>query len=128
MAGEDTAPGLGNSGVYGKLGVASSTAVSPSLCGAEGWVDGKDFLWLFGGEGPLGPLNALWRFDPTTNQWAWMGGSQNYYQAGGYGARGVPSSSNSPGGRCYAVTWIDSNGNVWQPTSPVLFSLRTMSL
>src|ERR1035438_10129986 len=44
------------------------------------WKDVNGNLWLFGGEGvdsagTVGGLNDLWAFNPSGNQWAWMGGS-----------------------------------------------------
>ncbi len=47
---------------------------------AISWVDGNGDLWLFGGgesdsHGVTNLLNDLWEFNPSTHEWAWMGGS-----------------------------------------------------
>jgi hypothetical protein len=48
---------------------------------AASWTDSSGNLWLFGGcwlrcqRGLWLDLNDLWEFNPSTNEWAWMGGS-----------------------------------------------------
>jgi N-acetylneuraminic acid mutarotase len=116
----------GPSGVYGTLGSAAATNVPGGRFGVAGWADSQGRLWLFGGEGVdakglSGELNDLWRFDPSTNEWTWMGGSNrgtlSFYgsigQPGVYGTLGVPAASNIPGSRYNAATWVDSHGNFW---------------
>ena len=46
---------------------------------AVSWTDSEGNLWLFGGSGfdangNGADLNDLWKFNPSTNEWAWMGG------------------------------------------------------
>src|ERR1035441_3858127 len=48
--------------------------------GTVSWTDQSGNFWLFGGngydaDGMAGYLNDLWEFNPSTNEWAWMGGS-----------------------------------------------------
>ncbi|HSR40006.1 MAG TPA: kelch repeat-containing protein, partial [Phnomibacter sp.] len=54
-------------------------------------------------------LNDCWSFDAASNIWTWVGGNSqpqnDYYLAGIYGNKGVPSSVNFPGGREQAATW-----------------------
>ena len=50
---------------------------------AETWVDSSGNFWLYGGigfdaNGNWGALSDLWRFNPSTNQWTWMGGTAQY--------------------------------------------------
>ncbi len=45
--------------------------------------------------------------------WTWMSGSDAYLQNGVYGTKGIPDPANVPGARRYAVSWIDSNDNMW---------------
>jgi N-acetylneuraminic acid mutarotase len=65
----------------------------------------------------MGSLNDLWEFNPSTNKWAWMGGSSiignSYGQSGVYGTLGVPASGNVPGARIDASSWTDRNGYFW---------------
>jgi len=78
-----------------------------------------------------GDLDDLWKFNPSTQDWTWMGGHSTlsgpllfgvdagvteyeYYSwSGVYGIEGTAASANHPGGRDYAASWVDSNGNLW---------------
>jgi N-acetylneuraminic acid mutarotase len=114
-------------GVYGTEGVASKTNTPGSRIDAVTWTDKNGNLWLFGGHGfdandQLGFLNDLWKFDPSTQEWTWVGGSsavpaQTSGVDGGvpgvYGVKGTGSSANIPGGRDTATGWVDAQGNLW---------------
>jgi N-acetylneuraminic acid mutarotase len=119
-------PNAGAPGVYGTLGKASAKNIPGARYGSQTWVDSLGRFWLFGGAGADavghgGSLNDLWTFDPSTNEWTWMGGKSRLSNLGKngygglavYGSLGVPSNKNIPGGRSYAVTWIDRNDNLW---------------
>lgn len=111
--------------MYGTRGIPAAGNVPGVRYGATGWMDSAGNFWLFGGIGQdsgigVGPLNDLWEFNPSTNEWAWMAGSSNRPcedadcgQYGVYGVLGTPSAANTPGGRGDAVGWTDSNGNFW---------------
>jgi N-acetylneuraminic acid mutarotase len=116
----------GLSGVYGTLGKPAAGNVPGSRAGAAAWTDNSGSLWLFGGwgfdtSGNDGSLNDLWEFNPSTNEWAWMGGSSTVPktsngtggQPGVYGTQGTPAPGNIPGGRQGANGWTDSSGNLW---------------
>ncbi len=45
--------------------------------------------------------------------WTWWGGSQLGDAASVYGTEGVAAASSMPGGRTFAASWTDSNGNFW---------------
>jgi N-acetylneuraminic acid mutarotase len=96
-------------GIYGTLGTPAAGNVPGSRSGATSWTDKSGNLWLFGGRG----LNDLWEFNASTNEWAWMGGSNTSNQAGVYGTLGTPAAGNVPGSRVDAISWIDDNGNLW---------------
>jgi hypothetical protein len=105
--------------------VAASTNIPGARNGAVSWSDASGNAWIFGGEGfdsngVFGYLNDLWKFDPalgTTGEWTWMGGSStvgnNDGQLGVYGTLGTAASTNIPGGREFAMSWIDASGNLW---------------
>ncbi len=125
MAGSSTLPNANDTcqpGVYGTLGVASAANVPGGRQYAAGWTDSNGNFWLFGGPGcdsagTQGLLNDLWKFDPATNEWAWMGGSDTvlytaYGSPGIYGTQGVPSVNNIPGGRWISSGWTDNSGNL----------------
>jgi N-acetylneuraminic acid mutarotase len=121
----------GQPGVYGTLGTFAAGNIPGGRQNASSWTDYSGHFWLFGGEGidaagNWGELNDLWKFDPSTNEWAWMGGSstlitfinglgQTLYpgQPGVYGTLGTPAVGNAPGGRFTASSWTDSSGNLW---------------
>jgi N-acetylneuraminic acid mutarotase len=115
MRGSATSSVLGN---YGTLGSPSSANDPGGRHGCATWVDLSGNLWLFGGEGYSSVsgvcwLNDLWKYNITTNQWTWMGGSNLQNQVGNYGVMGTPAASNQPGAREFAITWVDASGNFW---------------
>jgi hypothetical protein len=125
----------GQKGVYGTLGVPAVANVPGSRGAAVSWTDSGGNFWLFGGFGEdansnSGDLNDLWKFNPSTYQWTWMGGSKTLSctlvynpstgdsvqycgNPGVYGTLGVGAAGNIPGGRDGAVSWTDSSGHLW---------------
>ena len=107
-----------SSGVYGSLGVEAATN-SPGARGyAVSWTDNSGNFWLFGGfgfdgAGGGGNLNDLWRFNPATGRWTWMGGSNAINAAGVYGIQGTPDAGNHPSARSSGVAWTDASGVAW---------------
>jgi len=113
-------------GVYGALGSAASGNIPGFRNSETVWTGSNGQIWLFGGlgydsAGTQGLLDDLWRFDPSTAQWTWMGGSttvpSNWQSNGGvagvYGTLGTPAVGNFPGSRSGATAWTDSTGNLW---------------
>ena len=119
VGGSNTVPGSGgNPGAYGTEGSASATNMPGGRYYASAWKDTQGNLWLFGGQGfdakdNYGPLNDLWTYSPSANEWTWMDGSDLASQPGSYGTLGVPSPSNTPGDRNSAAAWTDKSGNFW---------------
>ena len=108
----DNAPG--NNGNFGTKGVAAPTNKPPGLYEACEWTDLQGNFWLYGGAGPMGMYNSLWKFEPATNMWTWVHGSNTANGAAVYGTQGVPSPTNSPGSRGYGVMSVtDLNGDLW---------------
>ena len=112
----------GSIGVNGTLGTASAANIPGARFASVVWVDSAGNAWLMGGEGfgatdTAGNLNDLWKFNPTTNEWAWMGGPSAVNSSGGesgvYGTLGVASAGNIPGGRGGAVGWTGADGSFW---------------
>jgi N-acetylneuraminic acid mutarotase len=74
--------------------------------------DSTGNFWLLNGAN-------LWKYEPTANQWFWMGGTQAAASStagdpfGVYGTEGVPAASNTPGARGSANLWVDNSGNIW---------------
>jgi hypothetical protein len=109
-------------GVYGTLYTPAAGNIPGGRWGSASWIDSSGKFWLFGGfgidsHGGDHDLNDLWKFDPSTGQWAWMSGSNtggvnDSGPSGIYGLLGQPSVGNVPGGRDEAVSWIDGDGNL----------------
>jgi N-acetylneuraminic acid mutarotase len=126
MGGSSAVPKAGGvAGVYGKLGVPAPGNAPGSRSTSASWIDSSGRFWLFGGTGfdavqSYGWLNDLWEFDPSTKEWAWMGGVSTIAcqktgcgQPGVYGTFGVPAAGNFPGGRQSANSWTDASGRLW---------------
>jgi N-acetylneuraminic acid mutarotase len=110
-------------GIYGTQNVPGSANTPGGRQSAANWKDKNGNLWLFGGFGygisgnPI-HLNDLWKFNPLTNQWAWVKWKWEKSAYSGneivnYGIKGEASVMNSPGEREGAVSWTDLNGNLW---------------
>ena len=84
-------------GVYGNLGQPSPGNIPGSRYLSSNWKDNEGNFWLFGGIGfdsvsDWSYLNDLWQFNPTTDEWTWMGGSSNVSVGsvnGVYGTKGL---------------------------------------
>jgi N-acetylneuraminic acid mutarotase len=106
------------SGSYGTKGVGSTTNCPGAREFISYWTDASGKFWLFGGDGfdafgNFGNLNDLWRYDPLTNEWTWMHGTNMAGQHGIYGSLTVPSATAMPGGRWGATYWSDNSNNLW---------------
>jgi|GEM_PF-3582242 len=103
-------------GSYGVKGTGSSLNKPGGRSDAVGWRDASGNLWIWGGEGyssnAVGRLNDLWKFNTSTLEWTWVSGDNVTNQPGIYGTQGVPGTSNKPGSRSDAVSWIDASGNL----------------
>ena len=123
MSGSDTVGGHGGQpGVYGTLGTAAAGNTPGSRNFPATWIDSAGNLWLFGGwdydaDAIAGELNDLWQFDPSTNEWTWMGGSSTAGphdgQSGTYGTLGTAAPGNTPGGLFAPSSWTDGSGDFW---------------
>jgi N-acetylneuraminic acid mutarotase len=107
------------SGFYGTQGTAGANNNPGQRTGSSSWVDGSGNLWVFGGFGyDVGGsgacvLSDLWEYVPGSGTWTWMGGPAAGCQTGEYGTLGVAASSNNPGARAFAASWVDGSGNFW---------------
>ena len=124
MAGSATPSEFDTLTPVGTIGVPSPSNTPGARIGAATWSDHDGNLWLFSG---AIQLNDLWKFAPSTNEWAWMGGNnQEVYSRGGgpgenppciergvYGTQGVAAPGNLPGSRNGSTTWTDRQGNFW---------------
>jgi hypothetical protein len=107
---------VGEPGVYGTQGIAAPADVPGSRKGSVRWTDANGNFWLFGGLNPGagnagGEYNDLWEY--AAGQWTWVSGANVPGEQGTYGTQGLAASSNVPGGRVSAVSWIDAAGSFW---------------
>lgn len=96
-------------GTYGTRGVESAANNPGTRTQAVTWVS-NGLLYLFGGSGTAsvtgtGYLNDLWRYNPGTNNWTWIKGSNLTYNAGLYGTKGTAGAANAPGSRFSSASW-----------------------
>jgi N-acetylneuraminic acid mutarotase len=120
----------GPSGIYGTLGKPDAANIPGGRDRAVSWSDKSGNLWLFGGyaidsANNQGLLNDLWEYNPTSNEWTWIGGPDTLAkctylgkpflcgQAAHYGTLGQANKANIPGSRVGAVAWTDLGDNLW---------------
>ena len=105
--------------LLGHRETTASTNVISARSGAATWVDQSGNFWLFGGEGfdinnNYSYLNDMWTLNPQNGEATWEAGSA-VGDAAGVGtlnAAGASPATNSPAGRAYATTWVDSNRHI----------------
>lgn len=105
-------------GIYGTINVPNAANKPGARSAQATWTDINGNLWLFGGTGynsvNYNVLDDLWKYDPSTNNWTWMNGSNNSAQQPVYGMLCVPSTTNRPGFRNNATAcWTDNCGNLY---------------
>ncbi|MDD3266415.1 MAG: kelch repeat-containing protein [Burkholderiales bacterium] len=108
-------------GVYGIQQMPNVLNKPGARLDSVGWVDNTGNFWLFGGNGRdgigflIGDLNDLWRYNPNTNIWTWMSGSNMSNKYGMYGQLGVSSQNSIPGAREHRIplAWVDTQGSFW---------------
>ncbi len=117
--------GSGTDAVFGTKGTPSASNIPGGRAYSNYWTDASANLWLFAGNlswngGEFGPeTNDLWRYQPSINEWTWVGGSDTGTggigagNVGVYGTLGIPSPGNYPGTRSRAYSCTDPAGNFW---------------
>ena len=107
----------GQFGTYGTQAVEDAANKPGATYSGISWTDAQGNLWLFGGFGysstDMGLLNALWKYNPASNQWVWMKGDNNVNSNGTYGTQGSANNANAPGARYSSQAWTDAAGNLW---------------
>jgi hypothetical protein len=107
----------GQAGVYGVRGTAS-TSNTPGARRGNGSVAATDSagnFWLFGGDATGSSMreNDLWKYNPTTNEWTWVSGSNTSNQVGVYGTKLVANPANVPGARQLQSTAVGKGDEIW---------------
>lgn len=101
--------------VFGTKGIPNVANTPPGLYESAEWTDAQGNFWLFGGvNGFYWEYNTLWKYNPGTDEWTWISGSNFPGAFPVHGTQGIPSPLNTPGARGWgAVSWVDINGNFW---------------
>lgn len=98
--------------VFGTKGVPSALnwpGGSTSMYSVASWTDLAGNFWLIQYDKP-----ALWKYDVSIGQWAWMSGDTIANAPPVFGIQGVPSPLNTPGCRAeHNNCWTDNAGNLW---------------
>jgi gliding motility-associated-like protein len=112
MNGPQTGGLLANFGIQG---VPSPTNIPPPCTESTvTWVDAAGNLWMYGGVDFATPgTDDMWKYDIAANVWIWVSGQSSGQIAANYGTLGVPSPTNTPGGRYVYSHWQDQQGNFW---------------
>jgi len=105
--------GAGGAGVYGIQGVEDPANTPGARQVYSHWKDVNGNLWLFGGYDYVNGVlfNDMWRYNPATNNWAWIMGGNN---GPTYNTKCQEDSTSIPGGRVEGrATAVDQSGNFW---------------
>ncbi len=104
-------------GNYGTKNVSNASNFPGGRNSSMSWTDSFGNFWMFGGVGgafnDFGPLNDLWKYSPTSNEWVWIKGDSIINSKGHYGIKGVGNSLNNPPARELGLQWKDTDGNFW---------------
>jgi gliding motility-associated-like protein len=111
MAGQNISAYAGN---YGTLQVPAPTNSPPGRFeAATAWTSNTGELWMYGGGSFLGLYDDMWKYNPATNLWTWMSGTNAVNAAPNYGTQFIPAPTNTPGARYTYGRWKDLSGNFW---------------
>ncbi len=100
--------------IYGTFQVPSPTSNPGGRAEfGAGWVDNANTFWLYSGQAGSGSFGDVWNYNPSTNEWAWMNGSNTTNAPQKYGASGVFDPQFTPGSRWTYAAWRDETGNGW---------------
>ncbi len=112
---------------FGTMGVPDPSNNPVEVYEGCEWTDHNGNFWVFGSS--WAETNTLWKYNPVSNEWTWMNGSQANNDPGNYGVMGVPSPLNQPRGRGFGcLSWVDNNNNLWMFSGSTNPSTNNMDL
>lgn len=103
-------------GVYGIKGVPDPLNIPGGRYAYSTWKDVNEKFWLFGGHNIYSGtyLNDMWMYDPSTNNWAWMSGTDLTNQPASSGNYCEAATGFYPASRFEnRARWIDACGKFW---------------
>jgi PKD repeat protein len=110
-----------NPGHYATIGIEDSVSVPSGRLSYSHWKDAAGNFWIFGGGtlntgSTLHSHNDMWKYNLTSNNWTWIGGSSsaNPTNQNTYGTKCISSPLNWPRPRHEnKAVWTDIQGNFW---------------
>ncbi|MCO4807261.1 MAG: T9SS type A sorting domain-containing protein [Flavobacteriales bacterium] len=102
----------GGAASWGTQGVSDTTNRIPGRMKTLAWTDTNGLFWFFGGL-ISGRMHDLWKYEPGSNVWTWMKGSQTANATPVYGTMGTEDSLNVPRGRWFSANWQTEDGYLW---------------
>jgi PKD repeat protein len=94
---------IGGAGNWGTIGVPDSNNIPSSRMIYSKWKDHLGNFWLWGGYDfdsiGIGAYNDLWRYNPVSNIWTWMSGTDSLNNNGFCFGPCISSIYNCPSGR-----------------------------
>ena len=96
MKGDTIPNSIGN---YGTKGVEDSNNIPPARWSYSRWKGSDGCFYLFGGGTP--DYNDVWKYNPITNNWTWVSGTNQMNDSGTYNAYCAPSLDKYPAARCF---------------------------
>ncbi|CAN5241087.1 hypothetical protein BH09BAC5_BH09BAC5_06510 [soil metagenome] len=109
---------------YGTQNIPSPTNTPGSRSSCSKWKDLNGDFWIYGGLTFTGfPAFAdMWKYNTTTNQWTWVGGTNAVNAQNTFTVQHVPGNG-MPGGRYESrCNWTDACGRFWSFGGFVQFS------
>lgn len=102
-------------GIYGTKGVESAANVPGGRSVSSHWKDKYGNFLLFGGnDGSNGYFTDMWSYNPFTNNWKWISGSNDTAFAGIFGDQCNLTTTNLPYNRYEnRACWTDAKGDFW---------------
>jgi len=107
---------INTTATYGTKGVSSATNDPGGRCSYTKWKNNPDNFWIYGGVplNPFGPLDDMWRYVLSSNEWTWMHGNTALYDAGNYHVQCAFDSINLPPSRWEHRSAVTDNcGKFW---------------
>ena len=107
---------VGLPAVYGTLGIPDAANTPGGRTSYCNWKDQSGNFWTFGGmaNGYAEIYSDLWKFDPLSNEWTWMSGSNLNFATDNSGSLCESNAAFHPGARFENRSlWVDGNGNMW---------------
>ncbi|GAB4147874.1 MAG: hypothetical protein Fur0041_21690 [Bacteroidia bacterium] len=110
MSGPNT---TNNSANHGTLQVPSPANTPGGRSAYARWKDAAGNFWMFGGIWSGNVCNDVWRYNPNTNIWTWMGGTSLFNNPGNYGQNCLVNGFYPSGRTETRCAWKDACDRFW---------------